>query len=355
MKIPVCPLFVTAFFFLQAAGSRGQDAAAFAAEARAAGEKAPPAGAIGLKGAVDGWFFLPSELQHVGRGEFWKQAWSEVAAGKDPRPVIADYHKALAEAGVRLILVPIPPKAVLYPEKFSAKAKMDGGVPAGDAVHAVAEFYEPLKAAGVEVIDLEPVLKAARRAHPSEKLSCEQDSHPSPHTCELVAKAVFDLVKDEPWVAEAKAGDLTFAVTEPEEVEVTGDLAAGHDAPKETLTVRYAGKSDGAGGVAKVEPNAKASPVIVVGDSHTLIFSEGGDMLLSAAGVTDHLQALLGFPVYRQANKGSGVDAARGQLARTAAATPGFYDTKKVVVWCVGARTFTTERQWRPIPTGKKK
>ncbi len=332
---------------------QAQDAASFAAEAKAAGEKSPATGAIGLKGEAEGWFFLQAELQHVGKGEFWKQPWAEVAAAKaDPRPVIEAYHKALAEAGVKLILVPVPPKAVIYPDKLTSKVKMDGDLPAEDATFAVAEFYAPLKAAGVEVIDLEPVLKAERTKNPGEKLYCEQDSHPSPYTCELIAKSVFELLKDEAWVAAAKAGE--FAVTDPEKAEVTGDLAAGYAPPKESLSVRYAGKSDDKGGVEKVEPTDKNSPVIVVGDSHTLIFSEGGDMLLSGAGMTDHLQALLGFPIYRQANKGSGVDAARGQLARTAVQSPGFYDTKKVVVWCIGARTFTVERQWRPIPTGKR-
>jgi alginate O-acetyltransferase complex protein AlgJ len=334
---------------------QAQDAASFAAAAKAAGEKTPPAGAIGLKGTADGWFFLQSELQHVGKGEFWKQAWAEVAAAKaDPRPVIEAYHKALAEAGVKLILVPVPPKAVIYPEKLSAKVKMAGALPAEDATFSIAEFYAPLKAAGVEVIDLEPVLKAERKKNPAEKLYCEQDSHPSPYTCEVIARSIYDRIKDEPWVAAAKASGMEFGTTQPTKEEVTGDLAAGYDPPKESLVVRFAGKADGKGGIEKVEPNAKASPVIVVGDSHTLIFSEGGDMLLSGAGMTDHLQSLLGFPVYRQANKGSGVDAARGQLARTAAQTPGFYGNKKIVIWCVGARTFTVERQWRVIPTGKR-
>lgn len=344
----IVPLFLFPFVCGEA-----QDASSFATEAKAAGEQAPAAGAIGLKGDAEGWFFLQAELQHVGKGEFWKQPWADVAAAKaDPRPVIEAYHKALAEAGVKLILVPVPPKAVIYPEMLTSKVKMDGEVPAGDATFAIAEFYAPLEAAGVEVIDLEPVLKAERAKNPGEKLYCEQDSHPSPYTCELIAKSIFESLKDEAWVEDAKAGE--FAVSKPEKAEVTGDLAAGYSPPKEMLNVRYAGKPDGKGGVEKVEPTDKTSPVVVVGDSHTLIFSEGGDMLLSGAGITDHLQALLGFAVYRQANKGSGVDAARGQLARTAAQTPGFYDNKKVVVWCVGARTFTVERQWRLIPTGKR-
>ncbi len=338
MKTTALSSLILAVLSVAPACSQAQDAASFTAEAKALGEQAPPAGGIGLKGAADGWFFLQAELQHVGRGEFWKNPWTEIAAKKDPRPVIEAYHKALAAIGVKLILVPVPPKAVIYPDKLTAKVKMDGELPAEDATFAIAEFYAPLK--------------AERMKDPAQKLYCEQDSHPSPYTCEVIAKAVFDLIKDGPWIATAKAGE--FAVGAEGKSEVTGDLAAGYKVGKETLAVRYAGKPDGNGGTEKVEPTDKKSPVVVVGDSHTLIFSEGGDMLLSGAGMTDHLQALLGFPVYRQANKGSGVDAARGMLARTAAQTPGFYDNKKVVVWCVGARTFTVEKQWRPIPTGKK-
>ena len=174
----------------------------------------------------------------------------------------------------------------------------------------------------------------------STKLFCEQDSHPSPAGCQLIAEEIFKAIQ----------GDVTpmsgYSVGSPKDEKITGDLAEGYKLAAETVAAAPAGNP------AQVEPNDAKSPVVVIGDSHTLIFSTGGDMLLKSAGVVDHLQAKLGFPVFLSANRGSGVDAARATVARTAFKDKTFWDGKKVVVWCIGARMLTQERQWREVPAG---
>ena len=300
------------------------DAAAFAAKAKTAADEALKASKMSVAGDDDKWRFLTQELSHVGQGEFWKSGFAEAASGKDPRPIIEAYHKALKERGVRLIVLPVPPKAVIYPQEFWSEA----GV-----VFTTADFYAPLTAAGVEVIDLEPTLRAERVKEGGEKLYCEQDSHPTPYTCKLMAEMIAKQLGE----SEAKGGAVEEMKT-----DVKGDLSSG---AKESLNVWKVGEA--------VAPTDKASPVVVVGDSHTMIFQAGGDMLMTQAGMVDHLQNLLGYPVFLQANKGSGIDAARGNLARAAFSDPKFWEGKKAVVWCFGARMFTQERQWREIPVGR--
>jgi alginate O-acetyltransferase complex protein AlgJ len=298
---------------------------AFAAKAKSVAETPLAGGKIGYKGAADGWFFLGQELRHLGLGEFWKGDFSDTAAKKDPRPIIEAYHKALKDRGVRLIVVPIPPKAAIYPEKFWSEGK---------DVFPTADFYKSLTDAGVEVIDLEPALRAEKE---QEKLYCATDSHPSPYACKMIAGVVAEKL------GEPKGAG--FDVSEAKEVSVTGDMSSSE---KETLKAWSVSK-DGAA----VSPVDKASPVVVVGDSHTLVFQAGGDMLLTGSGLVDHLQAALGYPVYLEANKGSGIDAARGKLARSAFSKPDFWEGKKAVVWCFGARMFTQEKMWRELPVGK--
>ena len=347
----ICYVLVTT---LGAKSAETKTAEEFAAHCKKLGSEQLANGKLSQPGDAEGWLFLQQELQHVGEGEFWSKEWAEVSkAGADPRPAIIAYDKALKAIGVDLILVPVPPKASIYPDKLTKSAKMDGTAPAADAVHPIASFYESLTAAGIAVIDLEPILRAERKKG-AEKLYCEQDSHPSPSTCKLIAEQVHEVLKTKDGIKDAKKADFEFLVTEPKKEKVSGDLTTGFNIPPETLTASYAGKPDGKGGVEKVEGTEIDSPVILLGDSHTLIFSDGNDMLLRSAGVRDHLQALLGFGIASYGNKGSGVDTARIRLFSAAHRQPNFWANKKAVVWCIGARTFTRERKWREIPVVKK-
>src|SRR5262245_33777568 len=71
----------------------------------------------------EGWYFFKGELRHVGAGEFWGPASEKVSmAGqpdsKDPLPAVLHYKEQLEKLGIDLVLVPIPPKAVIYPDKL---------------------------------------------------------------------------------------------------------------------------------------------------------------------------------------------------------------------------------------------
>jgi alginate O-acetyltransferase complex protein AlgJ len=92
-----------------------------------------------------------------------------------------------------------------------------------------------------------------------------------------------------------------------------------------------------------------ASPVVVLGDSHTMVYRDGGDMLATGGGLLDHLAASFGFPVDREASKASGGDGARRGLARRAAGDRSFWQGKELVVWVFSEREFTQGR-WEPIP-----
>ena len=350
---PALPLAAVLASLCTLACSQAQDAPDPDAFAEAAGLAASTATeGVGVKGAAEGWWFLRGELEHMAQGRFWEGDLAETTVtGADPAPVIKEYADELKALGVRLILVPVPPKAAVYPDKLTAVA-MDADQPAAGAVHSGSGFLQRLTDVGVEAVDLEPVLRTLR-ASSADPVYCAQDSHWSPGTCQHVARAIADLIRDEPFVAEAaKAFGKPIVRTEGETLEIHGDLLSDAEktsVPKESLPVSHVGTGD----ASSPAPLAidETSPVLVVGDSHTLVFNEGASIGMhdKGAGLVDHLAAELGFPVDREASKGSGGDSARANVARRSKGEADLWEKKKVVIWVFSAREFSRGK-WRTVP-----
>lgn len=283
-----------------------------------------------IAGAVPGWLFLRTELKHLATGAFWED--TAALPNGDPLATIVAYHRALKELGVTLVVVPVPAKAALYPDKLVAGVEPD-------ACPAVAPWFEKLAAAGVLAVDLVPLLRNQREI---QKVYCEQDAHWTPWACRVAADAVSRL----PEVREL----FTIQDVAPRagsEMSISGDLAdelPSAISGKEKLVIVPAASTP--------VPPDPASPVILMGDSHTAVFSEKAGTIkihTTGAGFRDHLQARFGFPLAVFTNAASGADGARGLLARAAAANPAFWNNRKLVIWCFSAREFTQGR-WREVP-----
>ncbi|MCP5540019.1 MAG: hypothetical protein H7A52_07760 [Akkermansiaceae bacterium] len=307
-------------------------AAAFAAEAGKRVEEKP-----NVPGDDPAWYFLTRELKQVSLGDFWEKDWKEVARNQtDPLPSMVEFNDLLKGKGVELIVAPIPAKATIYPDKLA------GGFAPGEAP-SLAPFIGKMRAAGLRVIDLEPVFLARRASNPDEKLYCEQDAHYSPLACEIVAELVKKEVENAEWFqAQAKEAIVRG---EPTELEITGDQVKGSEwegrAAREKLMVRYAGRDNGG----RIEPvdARRESPVLLIGDSHTLVFQEGASngMHCKGAGLLDQLAYEFQFPPDHVGVRGSGMVQARRQLFPVATGTPGYWEGKKLVVWVFSSREFT--------------
>jgi hypothetical protein len=288
----------------------------------------------------DGWMFLTAELRHLTVGRFWGA--DAAAAGRaakpewrDPLPAILDFRDQLKNAGIELVLVPVPPKAAIARKALPAA----DALPPGRLDAADAEFYGALAAAGVEVLDLEPALAEAGAAS-----YCKTDSHWCGPGIDLAAAKIAERAKRAAWYAAVPK--QTF-VAAPRDVEIRGDLArmlSTSPAP-EKVSLRFVSREGDAAG-APVAPD-RASPVLLLGDSHTLVFHAGGDMHATGAGLPDQLARELGFAVDLVGVRGSGATPARINLARR----PGALDGKRLVVWCFGARELTEAAQgWAKVP-----
>ena len=287
-------------------------------------------GTITMKGE-NGWLYSRNELSHLAAGP--------LAGGKvvehskctrknnaDPIPGIADFNDHLKEIGVRLILLPVPPKADVAPF---------GGLGKGGAMVYLKPFYEELRAKGVEVLDLSGVFEKSEK-----NVYCKQDAHWNPEGIKLAVRELVKLMK----LAKGKAD---FKV-EDRKISIVGDLMLSLDRnakPSEEITLH----------TVRGNVFAESSPVLLLGDSHTLIFSSGGDMLAERSGLGENLAAALGMPVERIAVKGSAAAAVRINLYRKAARNAAWIKGKKFVIWCFSAREFTESISgWPKIPVLKK-
>jgi alginate O-acetyltransferase complex protein AlgJ len=299
----------------------------------------------------EGWLFFGPELRHVSLGQFWGPAAAKVSradqpSNADPLPAILDFQDQLRRLGIGLLMVPVPPKVAVYPDRLFA----DAASPEASRLDSQDEaFYTVLRKHGVDVLDLFSLL-VTHRSDPDGPVFCKTDTHWSGRACVLAARAIAAKLTNEPWV---KAAHHEAFAEQWRKVSIEGDLArfmpAGQVVKPEEVLLRIVGRKTDAG-LEPVQPE-RNSPLILLGDSHTLVFHSGGDMLATGAGVADQLAYELGFPVDLIGVRGSGATPARISLLRRAQAKPAYLSNKKLVIWLFTAREFTeSEQGWEKVP-----
>jgi len=341
-------LFLALICFSAAFAADDPAAVAFSKECAAKAAEADKAESMTVRGK-DGWLFFAGELRHLGAGRFWGETAAAASRATkpedaDPLPAILDFKAQLDAAGIELLLVPVPPKAIAYPEMISDAVApgADGLPPRLDPFHQ--EFYNILRQNKIEVLDLVPPLTAAR-SDKAGAVFCRHDTHWSGRACVIAAKLIAERVKDRPWLKEHKPLELA---AEERTVTIAGDLwkALGDQTiPRETLPLRFIASAG-----QPVQPD-RASPIVLLGDSHTLVFHAGGDdMLATGAGLADQLAMELGLAVDVVGVRGSGATPARISFYRRSQADKQYLDRKKLVIWCFSAREFTEAQGWRKVP-----
>ena len=268
---------------------------------------------------VDGWRFLPAEIRHLLAGDPSNDP-------KKPFEAIVDLNEQLKRLNIRLIVVPVPAKATIHPEFLDSRLK-DQSAAAPESA-----FYDKLRAKGVEVVDLTPDFLAAKANGP---LYCARDSHWNGQAIALAAQKLTGMLK-------GVAPKTVAFDTKEESIEIQGDLGG----EKEKVALRFVRPRGSEG---RVDPD-RSSPILVLGDSHVLVFHDGGDMHAAGAGLPDQLAFELGTPVDVLGVRGSGATPARVSLARRARASQDYLANKKVIIWCFGARELTQADAWKTVP-----
>lgn len=313
--------------FLMSAGA--PDLTAFQADVRRQLDARPDQ----LKGLIgrDGFLFFRGDLEYLLSGDLRDQPNE-----RDPYPAIVDFKNQLAARGIDFLLVVIPTKAEVYPEKLSADA------PAMPAVIApwCAKLVEDLNAAGVQSVDLLPTFMAQRDA----SLYMPQDTHWTPRGAELAASLIAKRVRQYPWYEAARGAGVDYSTREVSFTrmgDICGMLSDAERLPFRPLqlTARQVVAPDGS-----LYADDPASPIVMLGDSFTGVFHFED---CKHAGVSAHLARELSMPVDLIMAQGSG-PRIRGQLARRG------HDAiagKKLVIWTVVARDlYNYWAPWQIIP-----
>ncbi|HEX4630149.1 MAG TPA: hypothetical protein VH188_04225 [Chthoniobacterales bacterium] len=340
--------FLSALLFLALTAAR-LAAQNFAADLTTTVQNLEKTKAAAIAGS-DGWLFFGGELRLLSLGQFWGDAATKVSRAHkpdlaDPLPAILDFHQQLKARGIELLIVPVPPKAAVYPEKIVAGVDPRTTDPA-PVLH---RFYDKLRAAGVDVLDLS-TLFVQNRENARGPVFCKTDSHWSGIGCVLASEAIAEKVR----AKIAKPGGAKEYVAEWKEAEREGDLASlvagdGRKLPPEKIAVQSVSEK-GTGAPVQDDPN---SPLLLLGDSHTLIYHDR-DFLPVNAGLVDQLALQLGFAPDLIGTSGSGATPVRINLYRRSVKDPGYLAKKKMIVWCFAAREFTEATEgWAKVPVAK--
>ena len=296
---------------------------------------------------VDGWFFLTSDIRFLSVGQFWGADAAKVSRAHkpesaDPIPAIVDFNNELKRRGIDLLLMPVPPKAAIYPEKILPDVDLHGET----ATPYLARFYDELRKREIDVVDLSPVF-LQNRASEHGPVFCKTDTHWSGFGCVLAAQTIKGKIHEKlggqprkdyaaEWKETTIKGDL-------------GDLAGANIKKPEPEKIAIRTISDKATGAA-VNPDPN-SPLLIIGDSHTLVFH---DFLAEKSGLLDQAAYETGFAPDLIGTRGSGATSVRVSLYRRAKKDPEYLAKKKMIVWCFAAREFTESDQgWDKVPVGQ--
>jgi hypothetical protein len=297
---------------------------------------------------ADGWLFFSGELRLLSLGRFWGEEAAKVSRAHkpdlaDPVPAILDFQQQLKARGIELVVVPVPPKAAIYPDKIVPGFD----VRTTDPAPVLHRFYDELRGAGIDVLDLS-ALFVQNRDNSRGPVFCKTDSHWSGIGCVLAAQAIAEKVRSKlppPATPKEYASDW-------KEVQISGDLdgLVSHEIHKpgpEKISIQSVSEK---GNGAAVEPDPN-SPLLLLGDSHTLVYH---DFLAERAGLVDQLALQLGFAPDLIGTRGSGATPVRINLYRRSVKDGGYLAKKKMVVWCFAAREFTEATEgWAKAPIAK--
>ena len=285
----------------------------------------------------DGWLFYRPGLDALtGYGPIKKEPESvtknpDLMQWQQPGPVIARFAKQLRDRDIQLMLVPVPDKASIHPEKAGLKTKSLPVHPDRE------EFFAQLRSEKIQVLDLIPLFEEERAV--GRDLFLKQDTHWTPRAMQLVATHISREVQKH-ISAEANHSHRQKTLERSHPGDLVGMLGSAKDLPFHPETVTLSQILDGESGE-KIFPSNPESPVVLLGDSFVNIyedpslgFGEPGEDWIGA-GLAAHLANQLGYAAHVFAVNGDGATGSR----RVFASMPNnIVRTKKLVVWVLAER-----------------
>ena len=242
-----------------------------------------------------GWLFYKPAVQYLIEPLSVDLTYSRV----DVLSAITSFRDQLAQRGIKLLIVPAPNKASIYPEMLTRRA-----VGLKQPVNPkTIDILSKLRESGVEIVDLFRLFAEARQSLPpgdNTMYYLAQDSHWSPDGMRLAAQAVAKRILDLGWAEKGNVKYNLKSVT----IERHGDVLKMIRVPKiessfepETLKCEQVVNVD-TGRLYQDDPN---SQILIMGDSFLRIYSRDEP---GSAGFIEHLACELGLPLTSVVNDG---------------------------------------------------
>lgn len=277
----------------------------------------------------DDWFFLKEALETT-------LGWEAAENRRRADRAVRDLAAALEARGAELLIVPVPGKAGIRPDRFSRRFGRGEILPPGSGLDSLYRDWEALP--GVGVVRAGDVLE--RRARGGLDSFLRRDTHWTPGAMRAVAEAIVRAI-------DPGGNGATAVPSETRTVAGKGDLLRMIDLPGDPYPEQAAA-------VARPEeaavPGADEGParVIFLGDSFAAVYSDEALGWGSGAGLREWLPALLREPVRFFLNYGDPVAAPRRSLARLLARGEFPEGGRVVVVWQFAER-FLDDGDWAEV------
>jgi hypothetical protein len=258
----------------------------------------------------------PAVLVQKNRWLFYKEEYN-YCFQKLPQNwrVIKDFSLLLASRGIRLIVVPVPDKIEVYPERIC-------GFSVREVVPGRQLLITKLATVGVEVIDLLPLYREAKR---SNQLFMPDDTHWTQPAIDIAAHVIGDCIRKH--VSPLEFPVRTYHLKQITIPDFLGDLAARSVSDSLTYVHPYHCTSVM---LSDTQPyrDTVDSPVLIIGDSFAFCREH------YSAHIGAHIAAAIGFPVTMYAKIGGSTDGP--QMLRFKSRR--FIEKRKVVVWIFASR-----------------
>lgn len=266
------------------------------------------------------------DAHQLGKRAKAHELW-EAPPQPDPVGAIVSFKEQLAARGIELLILPVPVKAAIHPEKFSARLADSQGQPLAN--RSWPDFVAALEDRGVRLFDARPILADYAAANGDAYLAT--DTHWLPGAMGAVAEELVRVIRNE--IPDLQ-GHTVFQL-ESQQVSGLGDIARMLTLPsgvalfpeQEVLTRQVAS------GQQELWQPDRNSPVLLLGDSFTNIYSTEGLGWGRGAGFAEQLSHLLGQPVDLLARNDSGAYVTREMLAGELARGRDRLAGKRLVIW----------------------
>ena len=281
-----------------------------------------------------GWLFFSGDYDYLVNSGFLRpeNLRKRSLAGVRPDPVaaITDFNRQLKQRGIRLILLPVPSKPAIYPDRLGARSADPCENPSwGD-------FLRRMRQEDIPVIDLAADFAQMRKQAREPYL--KTDTHWTPDGMKRAAERIAEALS-----ALKPASPAAYA-GKPVRQSAVGDIAAmlrlppgDRSFPPETVLLTPA----------KEIPEHR-SEVLLLGDSFTNIYSLEAMNWGSRSGLAETLSVRLGQPVEALVRNDAGAFAARQLLAQELKRGSGRLHGKKYVVWEFAMRELASG-DWKMI------